>query len=76
MKTREDEAVDTKIQSAYWSGVGKLIHMMKWSWPDVLNVVQDFDTTHECGNLVSPQGNEVGYGIFFNNSKSWSDIKA
>ena len=25
----------------YRSGVGKLIHMMKWSRPDVLNAVQD-----------------------------------
>jgi len=41
MKAREDEAVDAKTQSVYRSGVGKLIHMMKWSRPDVLNAVRD-----------------------------------
>ena len=41
MKARANEAVDTKTQSVYRSGVGKLIHMMKWSRPDVLNAVRD-----------------------------------
>ena len=41
MKARVDEAVDAKTQTMFRSGVGKLIHMMKWSRPDVLNAVQD-----------------------------------
>ena len=41
MKARADEAVDTKTQTMFRSGVGKLIHMMKWLRPDVLNAVQD-----------------------------------
>jgi hypothetical protein len=41
MKARANEAVDTKTQSVFRSGVGKLIHMMKWSRPDVLNAVRD-----------------------------------
>jgi hypothetical protein len=41
MKAREDEKVDAKTQTMFRSGVGKLIHMMKWSRPDVLNAVRD-----------------------------------
>ena len=41
MKARDDEAIDGTVQSMYQSGVGKLIHMLKWSRPDVLNAVQD-----------------------------------
>ena len=41
MKARDDEAIDGAVQSMYGSGVGKLIHMMKWSRPDVLNAVRD-----------------------------------
>ena len=41
MKARDAEMVDGTEQSMYWSGVGKLIHMMKWSRPDVLNAVRD-----------------------------------
>ena len=41
MKAWADKAVDAKTQTMYRSGVRKLIHMMKWSWPDVLNTVQD-----------------------------------
>ena len=37
MKAKEDEAIDAATQSMYWSGVGKLIHMMKWSRPDMLD---------------------------------------
>ena len=41
MKARDNMAVDSKQPSVYQSGVGKLIHIMKWSRPDVLNAVQD-----------------------------------
>ena len=39
MKARDDEAINGKVQLMYWFGVRKLIHMMKWSRPDVLNAV-------------------------------------
>ena len=41
MKARDNMAVDSKQPSVYQSGVGKLIHIMKWSRPDVLNALQD-----------------------------------
>ena len=31
-----------KDQSNYWSGTGKMMHMMRWSRPDTYNV------THNC----------------------------
>ena len=33
--------LDSKQQSMYRSGVGKLLHLMKWSRPDILNSVRD-----------------------------------
>ena len=39
MKAKGNKAVDATMQSLYSSGVGKLIHMMKWL--DVLNTVRD-----------------------------------
>ena len=39
MKAWAYEAVDAELQTMYQSGVGKLIHIMKWSRPDVLNAV-------------------------------------
>ena len=39
MKARAYEAVDAQTQTLYRSGVRKLIHIMKWSRPDVLNAV-------------------------------------
>ena len=33
------EGISTKEQKTYCSGVGKLLFLMKWSWPDVLNSV-------------------------------------
>ena len=41
MNSKEDEAIDAASQLMYWSGFGKLIHMMKWSRPEVLNAVKD-----------------------------------
>ena len=35
------EGISTKEQKRYRSGVGKLLFLMKWSWPDVLNSVCD-----------------------------------
>jgi hypothetical protein len=38
-----DEATNLKAdaQAAYGSGVGKLLHMMRWLHPDILNAVQE-----------------------------------
>ncbi len=36
-----ESAVDMNEQRIYRSGTGKLLHMMKWSQPDILNPVRD-----------------------------------
>ena len=36
-----ESAVDMNEQRIYRSGTGKLLHMMKWSRPDILNPVRD-----------------------------------
>ena len=36
-----ESAVDMSEQRIYRSGTGKLLHMMKWSRPDILNPVRD-----------------------------------
>jgi hypothetical protein len=33
--------VEVEVQSTYRSGVGKLLHMMRWSRPDVLNSIRE-----------------------------------
>ena len=38
-------------QKNYCSGVGKLLFLMKWSWPDILNSIQDLSRFMSC---VSP----------------------
>jgi hypothetical protein len=37
----ETALVDSKMQSRYRSGTGKLLHLMKWSRPDILNSVRE-----------------------------------
>jgi hypothetical protein len=37
----EKDLIDAATQSKYRSGVGKLLHIMKWSRPDVLNSVRE-----------------------------------
>ena len=39
--TSEENTVGYPEQRRYWSGVGKLLYLMKWSRPDVLNSVHD-----------------------------------
>jgi hypothetical protein len=41
VKVQEGNELDTKEQKTYRSGVGKLLHMMRWSRPDVLNVARE-----------------------------------
>ena len=35
------EALDPKMQMKFQSGVGKLLHMMHWSCPDILNATRE-----------------------------------
>jgi hypothetical protein len=37
----ESSHMDAQMQSKYRSGTGKLLHMMKWSRPDILNSVRE-----------------------------------
>ena len=39
--TDENSAVEPKWQTKYRAGVGKLLHMMRWSRPDIYNAVRD-----------------------------------
>eukprot|EP00173_Palmaria_palmata_P004456 Plantae.Rhodophyta-Palmaria_palmata.ctg6115.p1 GENE.Plantae.Rhodophyta-Palmaria_palmata.ctg6115~~Plantae.Rhodophyta-Palmaria_palmata.ctg6115.p1 ORF type:complete len:181 (-),score=23.44 Plantae.Rhodophyta-Palmaria_palmata.ctg6115:48-560(-) len=41
VKHIEGEQLGNQIQSHYRSGVGKLLHIMRWSRPDVLNSVRE-----------------------------------
>ena len=36
-----DSALNSEMQTKYRSGVGKLIHMMQWSRPDICSAVRD-----------------------------------
>ena len=33
--------VDDKMQSTYRSGIGKLLHMMRWTRPEIMNSVRE-----------------------------------
>jgi hypothetical protein len=41
MKAKEDKTVLLEVQNTHRAGVRKLLHMMRWSRPDVLNVVRE-----------------------------------
>ena len=36
-KSEPGEILANKGQSKYWSGIGKMMHVMKWSRPDIYN---------------------------------------
>jgi hypothetical protein len=40
-QTTEETTLDEKKHSKYRSGVGKLLHVMRWSRPDILNSVRE-----------------------------------
>ena len=42
------KGIYAKDQKTYHSGVGKLLFLMKWSWPDVLNSVRDLSRFMSC----------------------------
>ena len=45
----DGEAVDANTQTKYRSGVGKLLHLMRWSRPEVYNSVRDLSRHgHNC----------------------------
>ena len=37
----ETSLMSGEMQTRYMSGTGKLLHLMKWSRPDVLNIVRE-----------------------------------
>ena len=41
VKGDETTNLDEELQAKYRSGVGKLLHMMRWSRPDILNAVRE-----------------------------------
>ena len=46
--TRNEGILSAKDQKTYCSGVGKLLFLMKWSWPDVLNSVHVLSRFMSC----------------------------
>jgi hypothetical protein len=40
-RAEDGEKVTQEVQSTYRSGVGKVLHMMRWSRPEVLNAVRE-----------------------------------
>ena len=42
------EGISAKDQKPYRSGVSKLLFLMKWSWPDVLNSIRDLSQFMSC----------------------------
>ena len=43
-----EEGISAKDQKTYRLGVGKLLFLMKWSRPDVLNSVRDLSRFMSC----------------------------
>ena len=41
VKAKPEDCVNDKDQFKYRSGVGKLLHMMRWSRPEILNAVRE-----------------------------------
>ena len=41
VKPDEDQLLDAASQTRYRSGVGKLLHLMRWSRPEILNAVRE-----------------------------------
>ena len=56
------EGMSAKDQKTYCSGVGKLLFLMKWSWPDVLNS-QGLKPIHELGMTLTFNGHGTCHAI-------------
>jgi hypothetical protein len=54
-KTEDGPKLDEKDQSLYRKGVGKLIHMMRWSRPDVLNATREVSRFGQGANPAQAQ---------------------
>ena len=46
----ERDAVKTEIQTKFRSGIGKLLHLMRWSRPDICNAVRDISRHGQKSN--------------------------
>ena len=46
----EIDAVKTEIQTKFRSGIGKLLHLMRWSRPDICNAVRDLSRHGQKSN--------------------------
>ena len=44
--------MEIKKQKKYISGTGKLLHMMRWSRPDILNAVRELSKHMKEENLL------------------------
>ena len=51
-KVDDDTDVDPKLQTYFRSGVGKLLHMMRWSRPDVYNAVRDLSRHMKASTMI------------------------
>jgi len=49
-KTEDGPKLSTEEQSVYRSGVGKLLHMMRWSRPDILNATREVSRFRQGAN--------------------------
>jgi hypothetical protein len=51
-RAEDGEKVTLEVQSTYRSGVGKLLHMMRWSRPDVLNSIRELSKHMTAATLT------------------------
>ena len=52
VKCAEEHMLNKKDQKTYRSGVGKLLHMMRWSRPEILNSVRELSRCNVETNEV------------------------
>jgi len=48
----EIDAVRTEVQTKFRSGIGKLLHLMRWSRPDIRNAVRDLSRHGQKSNMA------------------------
>jgi len=56
VKETEDSKLELKQQTRYRKGVGKLLHLMHWSRPDVLNPVRDLSRDMQVASKATMTG--------------------
>ena len=74
MKAREDEKVDTKTQTMFRSGVGKLIHEMVATGCTKCSARSD--KANECGHDVPRESNETGDDVPDGDAETRIDLEA